>query len=881
MKTCLIILKTLVALLILIAPFTSLFSQIHSNWTKLSERGEIQWRDVAVLNSDTIVALDEEGKFFISIDHGKSWKSRNPQTGKELKFNALRLNNVSRTILVVGNDNAVYRSADVGEKWESTYSGSADAAVSFLAITDDGENYNENIIYVVGKHGTILKSVDDGLEWRRIKLKTAPNQDLKSVSFLNADTGYVANENGIIRTFDGGKSWTVVSKDFGSKRIKARAKFKAGKALADVVKSIGNNGGVYSSTDYGETWSKDGFQSPCDLLATGDIVFDNTQCENLQKGRLAYPYTGGGWGNGTGTGGFMLSGKIFKGVLQPRWETVDLENILMVMRTVEDQTVIAEALTDETGRFDLEIPSSYSGKVEIVSRQSWDPDWCPRPLPPDETILEPIEECDESTLQLRVIHPEEADLNDLAFDENSWVAVGNHGTIFRATDPDDDEDGYPTVWIKENSRTNENLLTLSARGVEKSDIRRGFIAAGNTGTIISTQQSGFEILSPAENDSICAGSGVNIQWTGGDQTWNVTLSIIDVNAWTVATVINSNTINDGNETWNIPQNFPPGLYQVYVQEENYLTWAYGEVFNVISCPEPSECSMECDDVLVRNHDFNLDAVFGPMPIGSTGNWVRSWAKTVFINGYHGESPDVGRYDCNSNDTVSIGMWGNKAIGESVEQELDVPFVQGKTYAIAFSARWMPSFNRPYPVQFEFRASTAPLTSPGDGVLIGTSDSLTNPGDWVTLLLPDWIAPVSNSPSGTYPILTISAANSSTALHPDSTSYGQIGVVCITEKMLTNVHSSQSNPQAGFKLGHSYPNPFRQSTVIEYVLPETEHVTMKVFDSFGMEVKTLVDEEALSGNYQIIWKADGLPAGVYFYQMRAGSFTQTKRVVLFE
>ncbi|RIH64214.1 T9SS C-terminal target domain-containing protein [Mariniphaga sediminis] len=850
-------------------------SQLPSNWTKLPGGTGKSLRDVVAFSPDTLFALDEEGNILSTFDGGNAWKTRNPQTGKEIKINALRINSSARTIIAVGDTNAVFRSTNMGESWESTYAGSADAPVSFYAITGDGANYDENIVFAVGQNATILKSSNDGIEWEKIEMDAGVTQSFKFVTFLNPDTGFVASVKGMLRTFDGGQTWDLVATGDSISAVKSKRKFKAGKALADEVKLVGNDGGgIQTSTNYGATWAKDSIENSCALLATGGVIFDKEQCENLHKGMLV----SGGVGE-KGNMLFMLSGSTFQGVLQPKWENVELEGILMVMRRMDDKTIIAETLTESNGRFDLDIPASVSGDVEVVARQAWDQDWCPRTLPFDfDTTLEPMEECDESTLPLRIISPESVVLNDLAFNNDSWITVGNNGVVLRSTDPDDDGDGLPTVWVEENSRTNEDLFAATARGIEKSDIRRGFYAAGNAGTIVASQTPEFELVAPTKTDSLCAGTEITISWNGGDPTWNVVVSIIDVNSWAVAAVVNPNTLNDGNETWNIPPNFAPGLYQAYVQEVNYITWAYGDVFTIKSCPNQPGCITECENNLVQNHNFNVDATYGPMPIGATADWVRSWSKTMFINGYHGESPDVSASTCDATDTVSIGMWGNHAIGESMEQVLSVPFSPGKAYAVSFTARWMPSFNRPYPVQFEFKASTAPLTSPGDGTLIGISDPITTPGQWVTLSLPEWVAPASNHVSGIYTMLTVGPTNQSSAIHPDSTSYGQIGTICITEKDPTNAHSL-SNQDC--ELGQSFPNPFENSTVIEYSLSRAEKVTLKIYDLYGKEIETLVDKVVESGTHRAEWNATGLPAGIYLYRIQAGNFADTKRTILVE
>ncbi len=83
----------------------------------------------------------------------------------------------------------------------------------------------------------------------------------------------------------------------------------------------------------------------------------------------------------------------------------------------------------------------------------------------------------------------------------------------------------------------------------------------------------------------------------------------------------------------------------------------------------------------------------------------------------------------------------------------------------------------------------------------------------------------------------------------------------------------------FTLGQNYPNPFNPSTVIKYQLPKPEWVTLKVFDILGQLVVTLMDEVKQPGEYTTVWDAQGMPSGVYFYRLTAGSFTDTKKLLL--
>ncbi|MCU0344521.1 MAG: T9SS type A sorting domain-containing protein, partial [Ignavibacterium sp.] len=74
-------------------------------------------------------------------------------------------------------------------------------------------------------------------------------------------------------------------------------------------------------------------------------------------------------------------------------------------------------------------------------------------------------------------------------------------------------------------------------------------------------------------------------------------------------------------------------------------------------------------------------------------------------------------------------------------------------------------------------------------------------------------------------------------------------------------------------------PFNPSTKIKYSIPQLSNVVIKVFDILGNEIETLVNEEKSAGTYEVIWSASQLPSGVYFYQLKAGDFISTKKMIL--
>lgn len=83
----------------------------------------------------------------------------------------------------------------------------------------------------------------------------------------------------------------------------------------------------------------------------------------------------------------------------------------------------------------------------------------------------------------------------------------------------------------------------------------------------------------------------------------------------------------------------------------------------------------------------------------------------------------------------------------------------------------------------------------------------------------------------------------------------------------------------FELSQNFPNPFNPVTSIKFSIPEMNFVSLKIYDVTGKEIKTLVNSVKPAGTYQISWNAENNPSGVYFYTLRAGNFSQTKKMLL--
>ena len=83
----------------------------------------------------------------------------------------------------------------------------------------------------------------------------------------------------------------------------------------------------------------------------------------------------------------------------------------------------------------------------------------------------------------------------------------------------------------------------------------------------------------------------------------------------------------------------------------------------------------------------------------------------------------------------------------------------------------------------------------------------------------------------------------------------------------------------FYLHQNYPNPFNPITSIQYAVSSRQFVSLKVYDVLGNEIANLVNEEKAAGIYEINFNSNNLSSGIYFYKLQAGSFVETKKMVL--
>jgi sugar lactone lactonase YvrE len=103
-------------------------------------------------------------------------------------------------------------------------------------------------------------------------------------------------------------------------------------------------------------------------------------------------------------------------------------------------------------------------------------------------------------------------------------------------------------------------------------------------------------------------------------------------------------------------------------------------------------------------------------------------------------------------------------------------------------------------------------------------------------------------------------------------------IVIRETGTLSVDDNENISLKNFQLEQNYPNPFNPTTNIRFQIADRGFATLKVFNVLGNEIETLVNKELEEGEYKFTFDASGIPSGIYFYQLKVGSFIQTNKMV---
>jgi hypothetical protein len=142
-----------------------------------------------------------------------------------------------------------------------------------------------------------------------------------------------------------------------------------------------------------------------------------------------------------------------------------------------------------------------------------------------------------------------------------------------------------------------------------------------------------------------------------------------------------------------------------------------------------------------------------------------------------------------------------------------------------------------------------------------------------------------STTGKYIVVGIQGADSvgitwiANGLPPDNIIRNQSAILFMPPNNPASLDRDKNQLSNKYQLSQNYPNPFNPSTKIRFEISKSSIVSLKIYNTLGEEVSTLINKSLAPGIYEKDWNAKGLPSGVYLYKLQAGEYSETKRMVL--
>lgn len=230
-------------------------------------------------------------------------------------------------------------------------------------------------------------------------------------------------------------------------------------------------------------------------------------------------------------------------------------------------------------------------------------------------------------------------------------------------------------------------------------------------------------------------------------------------------------------------------------------------------------------------------------------------------------------------TGVMGPYPERIIDSPAELFYKLPLTMGVTWTTEYAESTYITLPPPLPPQVTVTHRTVSntvdaygtMTLPGgrtyQALRVKTDSRATTTRSSVRII---WYSILASNGAGA----TVTAADT---LQPDN-GVIQVSSISRTDPFLTDVPLTESVPTQFF-LNQNYPNPFNPSTVIRYQLPEAAPVRLSLYDLLGREVAVLVNEQKSAGNYEIRFDGTGVASGIYMYRLIAGTYVESRKMVL--
>lgn len=768
----------------------------------------------------------------------------------------------------------------------------------------DVQFVNQNTAYTVGGASVLLKSTDSGATWNISEYTGGSEKILRSLYFLNENAGWTGGYDGkLLHTTNAGGEWDSVT---GQSVQIIRGISFPNPSLGVIVTSYQNTsccGSIWQTTDGGTTWTNRPLPTGGDSNLA-DVAFANDTL-----------------GMAVGLFGIILrttdsgsSWQLIDGGTSENLNSIDHigDNVWMIAgngRIIIKSTDAGVSWTESyhgiTGAFqgidmvdeNTAYVCGYYGEIQKTTNggQNW------------------------STQQSSTGNQ----LYGISFsDANTGIAVGAFGTIVRTSNGG-------TSWDAVSHGTVNDL-----RAVDFADNQTGF-ACGDAGTILKTSDSG-EVWEPSNNGAsetlyglsftgpgtgtAVGDYGVILRTTNGGQSWMQQQSgITNPGRLTSVSFVNENTgfaagynssseaaikkTTNGGQTWT---DSPPGithlLYSVDFINESHGIVAGG--FGSIIYTTDSGVSWNdrslgfgytFSSVQMVNDSFAVIAGYSFQSYPPSGVFYfstdggNSWTQR---SGGIAEIPVTVRF-LNENQGIASATYGkilrttdgglswfNEASGTDNSLYGAALTDDGRAFIVGGGGTILAS-NGIIPVNISgFTADAA-----GNNILLKwiTASETNNKGFEVERReisgkkLWDIIGFVNGSGTTTR---SQSYSYNDMNLKPGVYQYRLKQVDFNGNKNYSGAVEIEISAPLEFSLNQNYPNPFNPSTTISFTIPRSNtFTTLKIYNSLGEEIHVLVNRVLSAGNHTVQFNAEGLPNGVYIYELSAGSYNESMKMIL--
>jgi len=418
---------------------------------------------------------------------------------------------------------------------------------------------------------------------------------------------------------------------------------------------------------------------------------------------------------------------------------------------------------------------------------------------------------------------------------------------------------------------NSPMVTISGSGIDPGDPSGNMLANGDFSNgmdpwhlyVINTGDAATDVEDGALHVSITNG-GANV-WDVSLQQLN--LNIINGSTYTVTFDARAASERDVS-AWVAMLNAPYSMYNSdneFSLTTNWQTFSYTFTMNYDTDPAArigfdfgtSNVDAYLDNVSLVEHGSGSS----DEPEEPDGNHVSNWS---FNNDMNDWTFYAGSYGAEGSASVENGVFHAQITNGGTETwcthlKQNITIENGKTYDVSFEAYGDDSRNI-WPI---IGLDTDPWTSYNGFVEFNISTTKQTYSFGFTM----------TEPTDNNARLQFDMGISNIDVYLDNISVVETG-------SSNDIQAPEISQTARvFDLAQNYPNPFNPKTFIRYQIPENGLVKLKIYDLAGREITTLVNENQTAGMYTSEWNAEGLPSGMYLYQLKANEFLETKKLIL--